>query len=158
VWVSVDDDVEATTSTLHDMLEAVGVGGRARIVVAPCVLRAADGGAAVINVDLPRIVTRERLLTSGARLRPIAKAGFALVAMNRAALEAVRNVSTHLAYVDQDGEERLGLFHSEIRDGAWLSEDLAFFARVPPHVEVEALLTGHTSHAGQSLNLAEFTI
>jgi hypothetical protein len=154
VWVSVDDDVEATTSTLRDMLVAVSE-PRPRIVVAPYVLRTTKGGALVASVDLPRIHTRERLLPSGARLRPVSKSGFGLVAMNRDALAAVRAECGHLAYVDDDGVERLGLFHDDIRDGQWLSEDLAFFARVPSHVEFEALLTGHTSHAGQSLNLAE---
>lgn len=154
VWVSLDDDVEATTATLRDLLDAVSEPSP-RIAVAPCVVRSGASGAAVVNVDLPRILSRERYLSSGARLRPILSAGFALVAMNRAALEAVRNVSTYLDYVDQDGVERLGLFHDEIHNGEWLSEDLAFFTRVPPHVEVEALLTGHTSHAGQALNLAD---
>ncbi len=36
---------------------------------------------------------------------------------------------------------------------AWLSEDLSFFARVPPEVRVEALLTGHTRHCGVTLPL-----
>lgn len=154
VWLSIDDDVEATTSTLADMLEAVSE-PRPRIVVAPCLIRSVANGAAVANVDLPRILSRERYLSSGAVLRPIAerRAGFALVAMNRDALAAVRNMSGHLAYVDQDGVERLGLFHDEIVDRQWLSEDLSFFARVPSWVDVEALLTGHTSHAGQALNL-----
>jgi len=153
VWVSVDDDVEATTATLRAMLEAVQ-GHTARIVVAPCLIRTATG-ASVANVEFPHIITRERTLPmTGARLRPVNAAGFALVAMNREALAAVRADSGHLAYVDADGVTRLGLFHSSIQSGRWLSEDLAFFSRVPSEVSVEALITGHTSHDGQSLDLA----
>jgi len=152
VWVSVDDDVEATTSTLYNLLEAVR-GATPRIVVAPCVLRMGAGVVHVVNVEFPRILTPERVLASGARLRPIVRAGFALVAMNRPALAAVRAVSEHLAFVDQDGDTKLGLFHQEIRERLWLTEDFAFFSRVPPTVQVEALLTGCTSHAGQNLVL-----
>jgi hypothetical protein len=154
VWISIDDDVEATSATLRDLLEAVS-GPKPRIVVAPCLVRGGEFGVPVVNVELPRIVSTERILTSGALLRPIRRAGFCLVAMNRAALEQVREASAHLAYEDADGEERLALFHDELRDGQWLSEDLAFFARVPDSVTVEALLTGHTSHAGQPLALQD---
>ncbi len=150
-WVSVDDDVEATTATLRDLLDAVR-GQTPRIVVAPCLLRVGDGRL-VANVEFPHIVTSSRMLPSGARLRSIKSAGFALVAMNREALAAVRDACEHLAYLDQDGVTRLGLFHSAIHEGRWLSEDLAFFARVPPEVECEALITGHTSHDGQALDL-----
>jgi hypothetical protein len=152
VWISIDDDVEATTPTLRDMLEAVS-SALPRIVVAPCVLRA--DGRSVVNIDIPRIVTTERFLSSGAKLRPIRAAGFALVAMNRAALEAVREACEHLRFQDADGEQRIALFHDELVGGEWLSEDLAFFRRVPKHVTVEALLTGYTSHAGQPLSLEE---
>jgi len=58
-----------------------------------------------------------------------------------------------LTYVDDDGTERLGVFCEYIRDGWWLREDYAFFSRVPPHVRVEALLTGVTDHDGKRLRL-----
>jgi hypothetical protein len=154
VWLSIDDDVEATTPTLRDLLDAVS-GSTPRIVVAPCIVRGGELGVPTVNVDLPRIVSTERHLSSGAKLRPIRRAGFSLVAMNRQALELVREASSELVYLDADGEERLALFHDALRDGQWLSEDLAFFSRVPPEVSVEALLTGYTSHAGQPLSLAE---
>lgn len=154
VWVSVDDDVEATTATLRDLLEAVQ-GSTPRIVVVPCLLRTGDGRLPVANVEFPRIVTATRVLSSGAKLRRVKAAGFALVAMNREALGAVRDAAGELEYLDTDGVTRLGLFHSAIHEGRWLSEDLAFFARVPPDVEVEALITGHSSHDGQPLDLCE---
>ena len=158
VWISIDDDVEATSATLRDLLEAAR-GPLPRVVVAPCILRIAPDalgpGRVMVNVDLPRIISGERLLSSGARVRTITRAGFGLVAVNRAALEALRAASTHLEYVDRDGEKRLGLFHDELRDGVWLSEDLAFFARcTAAGIEVETLLTGHTSHGGETLDLS----
>lgn len=154
VWLSIDDDVEATTPTLRDLVDAT-IGPVPRIVVAPCMTRQGGLGLPMVNVDLPRIVSSERVLSSGARLRPIRYGGLGLVAMNRAALEEVREACAHLAYVSADGVERLALFHDELRDGQWLGEDVAFFSRVPKHVEVEALLTGYTSHAGQPLSLGE---
>ena len=155
IWFSVDDDNEATTETLANMLEAVR-GDTPRIVLAPYIIREGPNLLHVkVNVDLPRIVTTERRLSNGARLRPVTKGGFGLVAMNRAALGAVREVCKHLVYRDSDDVERLALFFAEIRDQRWLHDDFSFFARVPSHVEVEALLTGHTSHAGETLDLRE---
>jgi len=157
VWFSVDDDNEATTDTLRDMLEAVR-GDTPRIVIAPYIIRGAptQGGTLVtVCVELPRIITSERRLPNGARLRPITKGGFGLIAINRAALAAVREQCAHLVYLDHDDVERLALFHAEIVDRLWLSDDFAFFSHVPPHVQIEALLTGHTVHAGEALNLAE---
>ncbi len=155
IWFSVDDDNEATTETLANMLEAVR-GDEPRIVLAPYITRGEDTRLHVmVNVDLPRIVTTERRLPNGARLRPVTKGGFGLVAMNRAALGAVREACAHLAYIDTDGVERLALFFAEIKGGRWLMDDFSFFARVPSHVSVEALLTGHTLHAGERLDLSE---
>lgn len=155
VWFSVDDDNEATQSTLASMLEAVDT-PEPRIVLAPYIIRGEHTRTHIlVNVDLPRIVTTERILPSGARLRPVTKGGFGLVAMNRSALGAVRDVCGHLAYIDTDGVERLALFSPEIRDKVWLADDFSFFARVPSHVHVEALLTGHTLHAGEGLDLSE---
>lgn len=155
VWFSIDDDNEATTETLANMLEAVK-GSTPRIVLAPYIVRGEQTHTYVnVNADLPRIVTSERFLANGARLRPCTKGGFGLVAMNRPALAAVREACKHLVYVDTDGVERLALFFAEIRDRVWLHDDFSFFARVPDHVHVEALLTGHTAHAGQALDLSE---
>lgn len=154
VWFSVDDDNEATTDTLASMLEAVR-GEQPRIVVAPYIIRAAPDAPTTVNVDLPRIITTERRLSNGARLRPVTKSGFGLLAMNRGALGAVREQCKHLAYLDTDDVERLALFFHEIKDRRWLHDDFGFFSRVPSYVTVEALLTGVTSHAGEVLNLSE---
>jgi hypothetical protein len=155
VWLSCDDDVEATTSTLLSMLQAVG-DPTPSIVLAPYIIRSATTLVSVASVEIPRIVTSERVLSGpgAARLRPVPRGGFGLVAMNRAALELVRGECLHLAYVDDDGVERLGLFHDQIRGKRWLGEDLAFFEHVPARVRVEALLTGHTVHDGEALDLS----
>jgi hypothetical protein len=155
VWFSVDDDNEATTPTLADMLEAVR-GDTPRIVLAPYIIRGGETRTHIrVSVDLSPIVTTERLLSSGSRLRPITKGGFGLIAINRAALAAVREACSHLDYIDTDGVERLALFFAEIRNKVWLHDDFSFFARVPSHVSIEALLTGHTMHAGEVLDLSE---
>lgn len=155
VWFSVDDDNEATTETLANMLEAVR-GDTPRIVLAPYIIRRQEARTHImVSVDLPKIITTERRLSNGARLRPVSKGGFGLIAMNRSALGAVREACAHLVYRDTDEVERLALFFAEIRNKVWLHDDFSFFARVPPHVQVEALLTGHTTHAGEALNLAE---
>lgn len=157
VWLSCDEDVEATTETLLGMLEAVD-DIVPSIVLAPCLVR---GERERLNLEMPTVVA-DRYLSSdgylagdphGALLRQVRGGGFGLVAMNRLALEAVREVSSHLAYVDDDNVERLGLFHDEIRERRWLGEDLAFFARVPKSVRVEAILSGATSHDGATLRL-----
>lgn len=156
VWVSCDDDVEATTATLMTMLLAVDSFDRTpSIVLAPYLIRATATSLPVASIELSRIVTSERVLPGGARLRPVARGGFGLVAMNRRALELVRAESTHLAYIDDDGVERLALFHDAIRDKRWNGEDIAFFDRVPAAVRVEALLTGQTSHDGEALDLGD---
>jgi len=157
VWFSVDDDNEATKPTLANMLEAVK-GDAPRIVMAPYVIRGAptQGGRLITaSVELPSIITSERRLANGARLRPCKRGGFGLIAINRPALAAIREACKHLAYLDHDDVERLALFHAEIRDRVWLSDDFAFFSRVPPEVSIEALLTGLTVHDGATLNLAE---
>lgn len=157
VWFSVDDDNEATTATLANMLEAVR-GDAPRIVVAPYVIRGAptDGGRLItVSVELPTIITTERTLANGARLRPCKRGGFGLIAINRPALALIRERCKEYVYVDHDDVERLALFYAEIRNKVWLSDDFAFFANVPREVSIEALLTGNTLHDGAALDLAE---
>lgn len=157
VWFSVDDDNEASTPTLANMLDAVR-GDAPRIVLAPYVVRGAptNGGRLITaSVELPSVITNERRLPNGARLRPCKRGGFGLIAINRPALELIREQCKRYVYLDHDDVERLALFYAEIRDRVWLSDDFAFFANVPPAVSVEALLTGHTVHDGQTLDLSE---
>jgi hypothetical protein len=153
LWISVDDDVEATIGTLANMLQAVW-GLVPRIVIAPCIIRGVESGPVQhVNVDLPRIVTTERTMPGGARLRPCKGGGFGLVALNRFALIEIAQRHPELEYRDDDGAQRLGVFHDELVNGQWFNEDLSFFRRVPETVFVEALLTGVTSHDGEALPL-----
>ncbi len=158
VWFSVDDDNEASTPTLASMLEAVR-GDAPRIVMAPYIIRGAPtqgGRLLTASVELPSIITSERRLGNGALLRPCKRGGFGLIAINRPALAAIRDACTELAYLDHDDVERLGLFYPPpIRNKEWLSDDFGFFSRVPANVSIEALLTGHTMHDGETLDLAE---
>lgn len=147
-WLTIDDDVTATKETLAALLECVSV-SEPRICIAPCLLRASD----VVNVEWEYIV-RELRMPSGNAIRNAVRGGFGLVAMNRAALESAANVAP--SWLDDDGSRKLAPFLETLSPGGkWLGEDLAFFARLPPRVEVWALTTGATTHAGATLNLAD---
>jgi hypothetical protein len=149
VWVSIDDDVEATYETLGALLEAAK--GGPRVVIAPCWLRGRGQQDAIVNVALDTAGARREL--DGARVLPAIAGGFGLVAITREALELALAHSASLSYRDDDGELRVGLFHEDLSDGKWWGEDLSFFRRLPAAVSVEALATGHTCHAGHVLPL-----
>lgn len=149
VWVTMDDDVAATPSTLHWLVEAVE-GPEPRICFAPYLLRNAAGVACVEWTS----VYMDRKLSGGGLARRARRGGFGLVAMNRAAMQAAALGAPQ--YIDDDGTRRPAPFLELITDqGSWLGEDLAFFHRLAPGVLVEALVTGETWHAGAPLDLTE---
>lgn len=169
VWLSVDDDVDASPATLAWLLGAVD-DSMPRICVAPCLLRRGD--KAIANVELyetgierhvvphginPEVVGATALGSTLGVVRPIKGAGFALVAVNRAALECLRADwdIPEMRYLDDDGVTRIALFHDQLEGGKWWGEDRSFFRRVAASkmVTVEALLTGETAHAGMVLEL-----
>ena len=143
VWVSCDDDVEGTEETIAALVEAVQ--GSPAVCIAPCFLRERP----VANVQLVRPLEL-RELQSGAKVCKATAGGFGLVAISREALLAIGG----RVFVDDDGAEKVALFVEGITDRKWYGEDLAFFQRLPGGVRVEALLIGHTAHAGQELELA----
>jgi len=149
-WVSCDDDVEATGETVRALVEAVS-GDDPAVCIAPCLLREAD--VVNVGVELDAAIP-VRMLPSGGQAVACLGGGFGLVAVNRAALERIREAQKHLAFVDDDGEEKLALFVEEIADGRWWGEDLSFFKRMPPGVRVECLIQGATAHEGQILDLS----
>lgn len=161
VWVSVDDDIDATQETLRWLVEAVGypnvAGTPPRICIAPYMLRRGREQTPTLAVELPRFVS-ERSLPSGGKVRNASAGGFGLVAMNRAAMhEIVEHVQfqlPELRWLDDDEKDKLAVFHDLLAGLKWYGEDLSFFRRVPSSVEVEALCTGHTSHAGDVANLS----
>lgn len=161
VWVTVDDDVEATAPTLKAMLEAVEPRDEPAICIVPCLLRRNEEAQPTVNVDLPRVAVERELPRTRAKVRRCFSGGFGLVAMNRSAMHAVAVEGERglLNFVDDDGVKKLALFLDMLSiDGEqrtrWIGEDLSFFRRVPPSVRVEALVDGYTSHAGYALNLS----
>lgn len=159
LWISVDDDVECTFETARALHDAAR-GDEPRVVIAPCWLRGrvvggTDELAPCINVGFePDAADKARQVAEGVVCWPAIAGGFGLVAINRAALAATRAANSHLEFRDDDGETRVGLFHEVLEDGRWWGEDLSFFRRLPPEVQVEMLVTGHTAHAGMVLDLA----
>lgn len=167
VWISVDDDVDATKQTLEWLVEAVRerqtgaelerVPGP-RICLAPYLLRNSKTQVETLSVDLPQVFMH-RHLSGGGRVRTATSGGFGLVALNRAAIEAIARHWGNAApleslhWRDDDGKNKLAIFREELSDGRWYGEDLSFFRRVPRGVDVEALCTGITSHAGEVLRL-----
>lgn len=150
VWVSIDDDSEATADTLDLMLQAARSGGD--LVIAPCLLRGQDR----VNVALYQIES-ERELLDGARLIRAHAGGLAISALGRRAMATLAAAySPDLLFTDHDGVQRLALFAEEIIGGQWFGEDVSFCARVTAAgLVIEALATGVTSHDGQGLLLNE---
>lgn len=154
VWMSVDDDVECTFETCKALYDAVQ-GDTPRVVIAPCWLRRSTGGigAETINVAFDDdAYSKARVLSEGVACWPAIAGGFGLVATNRAALERTLRANTQLAYRDDDGETRIGLFYEDLSAGRWWGEDLSFFRRLPSEVVVEVLASGYTAHAAMVLD------
>jgi hypothetical protein len=102
----------------------------------------------------------ERTIGEGIRLlalEPGQGCGLGFVGMNRPAMNAIAEYCPpELAWVDEDGAEKRALFYEKVEDGLWFGEDISFFRfRVPRSVTVEALLVGHSIHAGIPLELAK---
>jgi len=146
VWVSIDDDVSANTETLQWLLAAVA-GEKARVCIAPCVLRNGDA----VNVEWSPVYYERSV--QGGRVRRAVAGGFGLVAMNRAAMVAAAGAAP--TWKDpHDGEVKPAPFLELLTaDGSWVGEDVAFFRRLPRDVDVEALTSGRTMHAGFDLSL-----
>lgn len=152
VWLSIDDDVSATRETLAWLLDAV-TGATPRVCIAPCLLRSAHSEkTGVVNVDWSPVMFGRSLANGGGTRRATA-GGFGLVAMNRAAMhEASKVCPTWRDPVDANVKP--APFLELLTDaGEWVGEDVAFFRRLPRAVEVEALTSGETTHAGHSLAL-----
>ena len=149
VWFTIDDDVQASPSTLAWLVEAVD-STEPRICFAPYLLRGVSGVACVEW----SAVYLDRRLSRGGLARMAKRGGFGCVAMNRAAMQAAALGAP--SYVDDDGERRTAPFLELVTDdGRWLGEDFAFFHRLPRAVQVEALITGETWHGGARLDLTE---
>jgi hypothetical protein len=149
VWLSIDDDLDASEETLKHLLGAVDT-DRAQIVIVPYWLRQTTP---CVGIAFDPESSFERVTATGAHLRKALTGGFGLVAVTRPAMLAMVEAWPGLEYLDADGQTRIGMFIEFIRAGWWYREDFAFFSRVPRGVRVEALLTGYTAHAGMALRL-----
>jgi len=160
-WITVDDDVDTTLQTLDLMLGALD-DLAPRIIVAPTVRRGTNIADVVQRSAL--LVNRDVRSHTGRHLgtfMPIVQAGFGLTGINRSALRAIHEHFADYTWTDEQGITRVAIFREMLIsiDGVsrWLSEDLSFFARAHevPGMNVEALCTGATMHAGVAMDLSE---
>jgi len=156
-WISVDDDIEASTETCAALLEAID-DVQPRIVLVPYLLRTTAASDPKLSVTLPLV--RQTRDVGGAHLVTLPTGtggGFGLVGMNRQAMHSMvlaHSGDQSLFWNDEDdGGEKLALFHDLLEQGIWWGEDTSFFRRVPREISVEALLTGNINHAGLTLHL-----
>jgi GT2 family glycosyltransferase len=152
-WIMCDDDVEAPTATIADLIAIAGRPSSARIAVLPCLLRGERdseqklncvfGGPARLNVE------------AAAWVRPVKLAGCGLVVVTRMALELLGTFyAASMAYDDDDGVQRVALFDMLIDGKQWLGEDFAFCRRAElAGVPIDGLVQGISNHAGKGLEL-----
>lgn len=153
-WVTVDDDIEATSATIGALLEVLADDLTPRLVTVPYVLRNPNDVQTSVRLPVVRI---ERKI-AGYRVVDLphpASSGFGLVGINRRALETIADSmrETPGYFLDNDNRRKLAAFHELIDGEMWYGEDNSFFRRIPPDVEVHALLTGTISHDGTPLKL-----
>jgi len=149
-WLMVDDDVEAPTETLVDLINAAGPPSEPRISVLPCLVRGsadrsncAFRGAARLNAQ------------ASAWVRPVSLAGCGMMVVNRAALERLFDVyREELGFTDDDGHARVALFNMLLERPRWYGEDYSFCRRAElAGIPLDALVQGRSIHDGQTLEL-----
>jgi len=148
VYLCVDDDVEADSVTLGNLIDAVR--NQSVVCLAPCVTR----GSNVVNVALPPDPEWRELPGGGRTVRAL-NGGFGLVAMSGLAMGAIARHWRNKVFRDDDGQRKLALFFDTLdADEIWSGEDVSFCRRaLEAGVRLEALTVGVTSHAGQILKL-----
>ena len=149
-WLMCDDDVEAPTETLVDLIKVAGPPGEARVSVLPCLVRGsadrsncAFRGAARLNAQ------------ASAWVRPVSLAGCGMMVVNRAALERLFDVyREELGFTDDDGQQRVALFNMLLEPPRWYGEDFSFCVRADrAGIPIDALVQGASTHDGQELQL-----
>jgi hypothetical protein len=164
VWVSVDDDVEASMSTLWFMVEACR---RSRgLCHVPTLQRQASGLAPTSHTwvrSVRDLIVRPIDGTGDSALDPrrgavvpFDHAGFGLVAIHREAIQQFVGQHSDLAWDDDDGKSKNAAFFPLFENRQWFEEDFAFYRRLPTSVAREALVTGDTFHDGEHLDLADW--
>jgi hypothetical protein len=152
VWVTCDDDVEASFETLRWLVEAVR--DTRGMCIAPCLLRRRD---AVVNIMFESAGILRPLSNGGYAQRCLA-GGFGLVALHRDVVTRLYAERADLAWIDDvDGQQKIAAFIETYDpiDRKWWGEDLSFcLATLPKDVRIECLVSGHTVHDGKLLDLA----
>ncbi|HUL81656.1 MAG TPA: hypothetical protein VL131_05915 [Gammaproteobacteria bacterium] len=153
VWVSCDDDVEASFETLRWLVEAVR--DTRGVCIAPCLLRRKQP---VVNIMFESAGILRPLSNGGHAVRCLA-GGFGLVAVHRDVATRIYAEREDLAWLDDvDGLEKRAAFIEtyDAIDRKWWGEDLSFcLATVPKDVRIECLVSGHTVHDGKLLDLSQ---
>ena len=149
-WLMCDDDVEAPTGTLVDLINAAGPPREPRISVLPCLVR---GSAQRHNCEFrgdARLNTE-----ASAWVRPVSLAGCGLMVVTRAALDRLFSVyRDELGFTDDDGQRRVALFNLLLEPPRWYGEDYSFCLRADrAGIPIDALVQGESTHDGQRLEL-----
>jgi len=149
-WVMCDDDVEAPTGTLVDLINVAGPPSEPRIAVLPCLIRGSANrhncefsGEARLNVE------------AAAWVRPVSLAGCGLMVVTRGAIDRLFSVyREQLAFTDDDGEQKVALFDMLLEPPLWYGEDFSFCVRAGrAGIPIDALVQGSSAHDGQTLEL-----
>ena len=151
VWAALDDDCEATLETFQKGLTLVRA--TKGIVTIPYMLRRAEDQSDCLSCSLvePPLVT----VVAGVHCARSKVGGMGLVLTHRDALELIRRDGGAPWFHDLDdgGAKRPALFAELQSNDRWYGEDWSFFLRVPPAVQVLALLEGVSQHEGRVLPL-----
>jgi hypothetical protein len=165
VWVSVDDDCEATLPTLRHAVEAcrnskgichVPTLKRQPAGLPPCSNTWVRSIAGLVIRPVNRIIQPGDPDGAFALVVPFDHAGFGIVAIHRFACEALVNQYPDLAWDDDDGHCKCAAFFPLFRNRQWFEEDFAFYERLPSRIARECLVTGDSFHDGQHLDLSTF--
>lgn len=154
VWVAVDDDVEATLPTLQALIEAVRTSDG--ICIVPYLLRRGSSDDPLrLSVDMQSYQLNDaRTLPGGGQVVRGIGGGFGLVAMSKHAMVEIAAANVAELWDDDDGVQKLAIFREQLESRLWWGEDLSFFRRVPSNVPIEVLITGHTNHGSECLDLS----
>jgi hypothetical protein len=156
VWISIDDDTEATARPLALLIAATRLHD---LVVVPQL--SSDGKSVNVRFDPdPPLVDELALVRATSppslqtRLAPIAFGGCSLMGASRRAIEAMREGFPELVCEPNPWEARpiLALFLEQVVKRRWIGEDASFFRRARqcgfvPKVAIDC----ETRHAGMTL-------
>jgi hypothetical protein len=154
VWVAIDDDVEATLPTLQALVEAVRSSDG--ICIVPYLLRRGSSDDPLrLSIDMHSYQLDDpRTLPGGGQVVRGIGGGFGLVAMSKHAMVEIAAANVAELWDDDDGVQKLAIFREQLESRLWWGEDLSFFRRVPSNVRIEVLVTGHTGHGVECLDLS----